>query len=227
MVEYALYLPQLRMSFGAIEERAAAAEELGFHSVWLMDHLAAPGLPDADTLEAWTVATTLAARTSRIHIGHLVLCDAFRHPALLAKMAATLDVASGGRLELGIGWGSVEPLVARHADWWNCPSYAVDDLDALRTQVGGARVSTQHPVALAPSRSGRDDVIAVARRRFGSWGGLLAGTADEVAAALVAEAAKGVELCILQFSDFAPPETLARFAADVAPAIRDAAPARR
>src|SRR5437660_8668446 len=96
------------MSFGAIEERAAAAEGLGFHSVWLMDHLAAPGLPDADTLEAWTVATTLAARTSRIHIGHLVLCDAFRHPALLAKMAATLDVASGGRLELGIGWGSVD-----------------------------------------------------------------------------------------------------------------------
>ncbi len=299
MVEYALYLPQLRMSFGAIEERAAAAEELGFHSVWLMDHLAAPGLPDADTLEAWTVATTLAARTSRIHIGHLVLCDAFRHPALLAKMAATLDVASGGRLELGIGWGSVEqelraygfaperpavragrlsetldilrlmfsgrrfdyegryyhlehaigrpvpaqdrlplhvggagarltlPLVARHADWWNCPSYAVDRLDALRTQVGGARVSTQHPVALAPSRAGRDDVVTVARRRFGSWGGLLAGTADEVAAALVTEAARGVELCILQFSDFAPPETLARFAADVAPAIRDATPARR
>ena len=56
---------------------------------------------------------------------------------------------------------------------------------------------------------------------------MLAGTADEVAAALVAEAARGVELCILQFSDFAPPETLARFAADVAPAIRDAAPARR
>jgi alkanesulfonate monooxygenase SsuD/methylene tetrahydromethanopterin reductase-like flavin-dependent oxidoreductase (luciferase family) len=299
-VEYALYLPQLRMPFGAIEERAAAAEALGFHSVWLMDHLAAPAMPEADTLEAWTVATALAARTSRIRIGHLVLCDAFRHPALLAKMAATLDVVSDGRLELGIGWGSVDqelraygfttdgpavragrlaetldilrlmfggrqfdyegryyrlagaigrpvpaqgrvplhvggagprltlPLVARHADWWNCPSYAVDRLGALRHQIGHARVSTQHPVALAPSRQERDGIVATAERRFGSWGGLLAGTADEIATALVAEAALGVELCILQFSDFGTPETLARFASDVAPAIRDeASPARR
>ncbi|HEX4540234.1 MAG TPA: LLM class flavin-dependent oxidoreductase [Acidimicrobiales bacterium] len=299
-MQYALYLPQLRMSFGAIEERATAAEALGFRSVWLMDHLAAPAMPEADTLEAWTVASVLAARTSRIRIGHLVLCDAFRHPALLAKMAATLDVLSDGRLELGIGWGSVEqelraygvtndgpavragrlsetldilrlmfsgrrfdyegqyyrladaigrpvpaqgqvplhvggagprltlPLVARHADWWNCPSYAVDRLDDLRHQIGRARVSTQHPVALAPSRQARDEVVATARRRFGSWGGLLAGTAEEVATALAAEAAAGVELCILQFSDFGAPETLARFASDVAPAIRDApSPARR
>jgi alkanesulfonate monooxygenase SsuD/methylene tetrahydromethanopterin reductase-like flavin-dependent oxidoreductase (luciferase family) len=286
------------MSFGAMEERAAAAEELGFHSVWLMDHLTAPGLPDADTLEAWTVASTLAARTTRMRIGHLVLCDALRHPALLAKMAATLDVLSGGRLELGIGWGSVEqelrsfgfapegaatragrlsetldilrlmfagrrfdydgryyrlenaigrpvpaqdrlpvhvggagprltlPLVARHADWWNCPSYAVDRLGVLRTQIGGARISTQHPVALAPSATERDEVVATARRRFGSWGGLLAGTPDEIAHALVTEAAQGVELCILQFSDFGAPETLARFAEDVAPALREAAPTR-
>jgi alkanesulfonate monooxygenase SsuD/methylene tetrahydromethanopterin reductase-like flavin-dependent oxidoreductase (luciferase family) len=118
--------------------------------------------------------------------------------------------------------------VARHADWWNCPSYAVDRLDDLRHQIGRARVSTQHPVALAPSRQARDEVVATARRRFGSWGGLLAGTAEEVATALAAEAAAGVELCILQFSDFGAPETLARFASDVAPAIRDApSPARR
>ncbi|HEY1634725.1 MAG TPA: LLM class flavin-dependent oxidoreductase [Acidimicrobiales bacterium] len=299
-MEYALYLPQLRMSFRAIEERVLAAEAHGFHSVWFMDHLAAPAMPEADTFEAWTIATALAARTSRIRIGHLVLCDAFRHPALLAKMAATLDVLSGGRLELGIGWGSVEqelraygfaadgpgvragrlsetldilrlmfdgrrfdyegryyrltdaigrpvpaqgrvpihvggagprltlPLVARHADWWNCPSTAVDRLGVLRHQIGQARVSTQHPVALAPSRQDRGEVVATAQRRFGSWGGLLAGTADEIAAALASEAALGVELCILQFSDFGEPETLARFAGDVAPVIRDAAsPARR
>ena len=102
-----LYLPQLRMDFATIEERARVAEEAGFHSVWLMDHLAPPALPEADCLEAWTVATALAMRTSTIRLGHLVLCNEFRHPALLAKMASSLDVVSGGRLELGLGWGSV------------------------------------------------------------------------------------------------------------------------
>ena len=78
-----------------------------------MDHFAAPMAPEVDTFEGWTVATALAARTSTIRIGHLVLCDPFRHPVLLAKMAATFDVISGGRLELGIGWGSV-PDELRH-----------------------------------------------------------------------------------------------------------------
>ena len=101
------------MSFERIVERTLAAEAAGFDSVWLMDHLAAPMAPEVDTLEGWTVASALAARTSTIRIGHLVLCDPFRHPALLAKMAASLDVISDGRLELGLGWGSV-PRRARH-----------------------------------------------------------------------------------------------------------------
>jgi alkanesulfonate monooxygenase SsuD/methylene tetrahydromethanopterin reductase-like flavin-dependent oxidoreductase (luciferase family) len=104
---FGLYLPQLRMSFDRILERTLAAEAAGFDSIWLMDHLCAPMATDVDTFEGWTIASALAARTSTIRIGHLVLCDPFRHPALLAKMAATLDVVSGGRLELGIGWGSV------------------------------------------------------------------------------------------------------------------------
>ena len=104
---FGIYLPQLRMSFDRIVERTLAAEAAGFDSVWLMDHLAAPRAPEVDTFEGWTVASALAARTSSIRIGHLVLCDPFRHPVLLAKMAATLDVISEGRLELGIGWGSV------------------------------------------------------------------------------------------------------------------------
>ena len=104
---FGIYLPQLRMSFDRILERTLAAEAAGFDSVWLMDHFTAPAAPEVDTFEGFTVATALAARTSTIRIGHLVLCDPFRHPVLLAKMAATLDVISGGRLELGIGWGSV------------------------------------------------------------------------------------------------------------------------
>src|SRR5262249_2917892 len=104
---FGLYLPQLRMGFDRILERTLAAEAAGFDSVWLMDHFTAPMAPEVDTYEGWTVATALAAHTSKIRIGHLVLCDPFRHPVLLAKTAATFDVISGGRLELGIGWGSV------------------------------------------------------------------------------------------------------------------------
>ncbi|MGH9207660.1 MAG: LLM class flavin-dependent oxidoreductase, partial [Acidimicrobiales bacterium] len=111
---FGLYLPQLRMDFSIIEERTLAAERAGFDSAWFMDHLSAPARPDTDTLEGWTLAAAIAARTSNIHLGHLVLCDAFRHPSLLAKMAATLDVISGGRLELGLGWGSVEPELASY-----------------------------------------------------------------------------------------------------------------
>ncbi len=104
---FGLFLPQMRMSFDTILERTLAAEAAGFDSVWLMDHLAPPAAPDQDSFEGWTLAAALAARTSTIRIGHLVTCDPLRHPAVLAKMIATVDVISGGRVELGIGWGSV------------------------------------------------------------------------------------------------------------------------
>jgi alkanesulfonate monooxygenase SsuD/methylene tetrahydromethanopterin reductase-like flavin-dependent oxidoreductase (luciferase family) len=105
-VWFGAFLPQLRMPFDTILERVLAAEAAGFDSVWLMDHLAAPAAVEQDTFEGWTLAAALAARTSTIRIGHLVTCDPFRHPAVLAKMAATVDVLSHGRLELGLGWGS-------------------------------------------------------------------------------------------------------------------------
>jgi alkanesulfonate monooxygenase SsuD/methylene tetrahydromethanopterin reductase-like flavin-dependent oxidoreductase (luciferase family) len=106
-VRFGLYVPQVALSYDRILERARLAEELGFDSVWLYDHLYSPGQPDQPSLEAWTLATYLLAHTERLRLGHLVLCNNFRHPALLAKMATTLDVLSGGRLELGIGSGSV------------------------------------------------------------------------------------------------------------------------
>jgi alkanesulfonate monooxygenase SsuD/methylene tetrahydromethanopterin reductase-like flavin-dependent oxidoreductase (luciferase family) len=106
-VEVHLFLPQMRMTMEVLVERAQAAEAAGFDGIALMDHLTPPLADDQPMFEAMTTATWLAARTERLTIGHLVLCDAMRHPAVLARQAVTIDHASGGRFELGIGWGSV------------------------------------------------------------------------------------------------------------------------
>lgn len=106
-LEFGVYLPQVSLSFEQMLSRARDCERLGYDALWLYDHLYAPGLPAVPSLEPWTLATALLARTSRLRVGHLVLCNNFRHPAVLGKMATTLDVISGGRLEFGIGSGSV------------------------------------------------------------------------------------------------------------------------
>ena len=102
-----LYLPQMRLPIDAIAERAVAAEVAGFEGIAFMDHLAPPLALDQPMWDAMAVATWALARTTTLLVGHLVLCDAFRHPAVLAREVTTLDHASGGRFELGIGWGSV------------------------------------------------------------------------------------------------------------------------
>jgi alkanesulfonate monooxygenase SsuD/methylene tetrahydromethanopterin reductase-like flavin-dependent oxidoreductase (luciferase family) len=106
--EIGVYLPQMGFTYEQLVHRTTRCEELGIDSVWLYDHLYGPGAPDYPSMEAWTLATALLSRTERIRIGHMVLCNQFRHPALLAKMATTLDQISAGRLALGIGSGSIE-----------------------------------------------------------------------------------------------------------------------
>jgi alkanesulfonate monooxygenase SsuD/methylene tetrahydromethanopterin reductase-like flavin-dependent oxidoreductase (luciferase family) len=106
MVEWFLFLPQVRSSVADITERARHAEDSGFDGIAFIDHLEAPGLPGESIWEAMSIATWVAAKTQRLRIGHLVLCDAFRHPAVLAKQAVTLSDASDGRFELGLGSGS-------------------------------------------------------------------------------------------------------------------------
>ncbi|WP_029107444.1 LLM class flavin-dependent oxidoreductase [Mycobacterium sp. URHD0025] len=106
MSEWFLFLPQVRLGVDDVVERARMAEASGFDGIAFIDHLEAPGATNQSIWEAMTVATWVAARTERLRIGHLVLCDAFRHPALLAKQAVTLSAASGGRFELGLGSGS-------------------------------------------------------------------------------------------------------------------------
>jgi alkanesulfonate monooxygenase SsuD/methylene tetrahydromethanopterin reductase-like flavin-dependent oxidoreductase (luciferase family) len=108
VTHFGVYVPQIGFTYDEILHRAERCERLGIESLWLYDHLWGPGLPAQPSFEAWTLATALLARTERLRVGHLVLCNQFRHPLVLAKMAATLDVISGGRLDLGIGSGSIE-----------------------------------------------------------------------------------------------------------------------
>lgn len=87
-------------------ELARGAEDLGFESEWVFDHFhTVPDVTDEITFESFTTLTAMAGVTSRVRLGHMVVCAGFRNPALVAKLTSTLDVASGGRFELGIGGG--------------------------------------------------------------------------------------------------------------------------
>jgi alkanesulfonate monooxygenase SsuD/methylene tetrahydromethanopterin reductase-like flavin-dependent oxidoreductase (luciferase family) len=276
----------MRMGLDLLVEKARAAEAAGFGGIALMDHLAPPMAEDQPMHEAMTTATWLAAHTQTLSVGHLVLCDSLRHPAVLAKQAVTIDHASGGRFELGIGWGSVpdeldafgvgdsapsarvrrlaeslevmtalwsgdtvdfdgefhrvkggrqQPvplakiplliggagrktlaLVARYADWWNLPIYALERLEELRPSAGGARVSVQQMVAFVPDETQRDRVTELALGRFGVYAdGLVIGDAAQLVDHFAALHDRGVERFYAWFSDFADPQTLAAFGADV------------
>src|SRR5438477_6854182 len=111
--EFHLYLPQMRLSMDVMVDKARAAEAAGFTGMAGMDHLAPPLAEQHDMYEALTTNAWLLAHTERLTVGHLVLCDAFRHPAVLAREVVTLDHASGGRFELGIGSGSVPAELTR------------------------------------------------------------------------------------------------------------------
>ena len=85
---------------------AQQADRLGFESIWLFDHFhTIPRPTDEITFESFTSLSALAAMTTRVRLGHIVICTAFRNPALTAKMIATMDTISDGRMELGIGAG--------------------------------------------------------------------------------------------------------------------------
>jgi alkanesulfonate monooxygenase SsuD/methylene tetrahydromethanopterin reductase-like flavin-dependent oxidoreductase (luciferase family) len=103
-------LPQEGLAYPFVKEVALVAEGAGLDSVWVYDHLLfrSDGKTDG-LLECWTVLAAIADATKRVELGTIVMCTSFRNPALLAKMAATLDDVSGGRLILGIGCGWHDP----------------------------------------------------------------------------------------------------------------------
>ena len=274
----------MRMSHEAIVDRARTAESAGFEGIAFMDHLVPPLAPDQPMWEAMSIASWVLANTTTLTVGHLVLCDSLRHPAVLARQATSLDHASGGRFELGIGSGSIPAelatfgvstaggaertsrlaetlailrglwtgeafdhagehftlsgamqrptptrripitiggvgpktlaLVREYADWWNVAISALDKVDQLRGQVGDVRVSIQQTVAVVPSEADRADVTATAQRRYGGtvMGDHLAiGTAAELVDHFGSQRERGIDRFYVWFTDFAPPETIARF----------------
>jgi F420-dependent oxidoreductase-like protein len=85
---------------------AKQADDLGIESIWVFDHFhTVPHPTDEITFESFTMLSALAAVTTRVRLGHVVICTAFRNPGVTAKMISTMDVISGGRMELGIGAG--------------------------------------------------------------------------------------------------------------------------
>jgi F420-dependent oxidoreductase-like protein len=127
-------------------ELAAQAETLGFESLWVFDHFhTVPDPTDEITFEGFTVLTALALATTRVRLGHMVICTGFRNPALTAKLSSTLDVVSGGRFELGIGAGWKE-------EEWRAYGYGFptlrermdalgDHLEVIRAMLGPGRAT--------------------------------------------------------------------------------------
>jgi FMNH2-dependent dimethyl sulfone monooxygenase len=129
----------------AIAEQAVRAEELGFDSVWVMDHFWIEfGGARRGGHEPLTTLAYVAARTRRVALGTLVLCNTFRHPAQLAREAAAIADASQGRLILGLGAGwSEEEYRANGLPFDHLVSRLEESLLALRPLLAGERVSLQ------------------------------------------------------------------------------------
>ena len=121
--------PQMSIApnYGELAALCQKFEVMGFDSAWLMDHFTWG--PDDAVFECWTTLSALSRETSKIHLGPFFLCNGYRNPALVAKMAATLDVISGGRLELGMGAGWKEDEYRAYGYAFDPPKVRIEKLD--------------------------------------------------------------------------------------------------
>jgi probable F420-dependent oxidoreductase len=174
---YGFSLPSGETSFGAVADWAKRAEDLGFDSVWVSDHFfysfaryGADPAPIA-SLEPLTTLAGIAAVTQRVRLGTLVLCAPFRHPALLARTAASIDLLSGGRFDLGLGAGwmreEFDAFGYRFGEIGERFDALQESLEVVHALFGGAPVTYDGPTVTL-----RDAVLAPAPERPpGIWVG--------------------------------------------------------
>lgn len=148
----------------ATVEWARRAEMLGYDSVWVSDHffldISRYGGPAGrqGSLEPLATLSAIAAATSTVRLGTLVLCEAFRPPAILAKAAATIDIASGGRLDLGIGAGWYQDEYRAHGYDFATPGVRMARMEEYATIVRGL-LSSADPFTFKGEHYGVEEAV--------------------------------------------------------------------
>ena len=109
MIKFGVQLWQEEYDFNGLKRAWREVEDMGYDSAWIYDHFYPMAKNTSNNImESWTLLPSLAAETKRLRLGVLVTCNSYRFPSILAKIAATVDVISKGRLEFGIGAGWYE-----------------------------------------------------------------------------------------------------------------------
>jgi alkanesulfonate monooxygenase SsuD/methylene tetrahydromethanopterin reductase-like flavin-dependent oxidoreductase (luciferase family) len=159
-------------TFAETREYATIAEQSGLDSIWVFDHLLFrfPPEPEEGPHEAWTTLSALAPVVPRVELGALVLCSSFRPAGLTAKMAATLDDLSGGRLILGIGSGWHEPEYAAFGlPFESRVSWFAEDVEVIARLLRGETVSlegrfrTYDRAVLLPAPARRPPILVASK----------------------------------------------------------------